>query len=319
MKFRRILCLWLVLMIALIPAGSGSGLQTAAPKTNASPAPAGTPARSAELADAAASKTASDDKLHAFVTKNAPSFGPLGSASEMEGTTLIITIMASDAVSSWNGVDETMERMLRYQKTAMSWLTSRCSEYGVTANFICDWKTYPDLLYQKTFTEELVRPDGSMYSVEKQYLIDEVPVTDLMAAYQADNVIFMFFFNTDYGTEARPWTLAYKDNDSNRICTYELMNIYVKFGDYETPPSTIAHETLHCFGAPDMYYANELITQEFVDYCAASYARDIMFTVTLGDTIIDEFTELDAYYVGLIDYSALVEEWGLGPSQHLGY
>ena len=40
-----------------------------------------------------------------------------------------------------------------------------------------------------------------------------------------------------------------------------------------------------------------------------------------GDPLaaIDAFTELDAYYVGLTDYSSDVTQWNLGPSQHFGY
>ena len=102
----------------------------------------------------------------------------------------------------------------------------------------------------------------------------------------------------------------------NKKYLNEFMNIFVKFDNVETPPSTIAHEMLHCFGAPDLYYANELIPQEFVDYCASSGTRDIMYTVALGDEITDWFTGLDAYYVGLNPYSMQVDEWNLGPSQH---
>ncbi len=329
MKRRKMICALLALVMVL---AACTGSAVSMPRTLAAPQPvrieeadggsaSGEP--DGETVDLGRGKMAGDEaygpKQSAFVTKDYPSFGPLGSASEMQGVTLIVTIQADDLLSSWGSDTATMDRMLSYQGIATRWLTARCAEWGVDAKFIYDWKENPDLFFRKSFDEELVRYDGSMYNFQKDYLVMEIPVTELMSKYAADNVIFMFFFNTGYESEVNPWTISYKDTSSNRSCNYELMNIYVKFDDVETPPSTIAHEMLHCFGAPDLYYANELISQEYVDYCVSSAARDIMFTVTLGDTIIDEFTELDAYYVGLTDYSSVVTQWNLGPSQHLGY
>ena len=318
MKSKRVwsVLVSMILMICLCVSTSAAGAE--ADKTAGSPEPLVLVETESPIhPEKEKPRDTSNPRPHAYVTSKAPTFGSLGSADKMEGTTLIVTIMANDALSSWpNGVDDTMQRMLRYQGVACRWLTDRASEYGVTANFIYDWSVNSDLLYQRTFEEELVRYDGSMYGVQKQYLVDEVPVASLMQKYQANNVIFMFFLNTDYSNEVNPWTIHYHDVAGSRSVDYEFMNIFVKFDNVETPPSTIAHEMLHCFGAPDLYYANELIPQEFVDYCASSGTRDIMYTVALGDEITDWFTGLDAYYVGLNPYSMQVDEWNLGPSQH---
>ncbi len=70
------------------------------------------------------------------------------------------------------------------------------------------------------------------------------------------------------------------------------------------------------FGAPDPYYANNVISQSYVDYCESITSGDIMFSTYIGEHISNEFTELDAYYVGLTDSSETVEAWDLGLSEH---
>lgn len=91
----------------------------------------------------------------------------------------------------------------------------------------------------------------------------------------------------------------------------------IRFGDvFDAPPATYAHEILHAFGAPDLYYVDTGIPQEFVDYCSQTGCNDIMFTVNAGETIDSDFTPIDAYYVGIGARPAEADEWGLGPSEY---
>ena len=46
-------------------------------------------------------------------------------------------------------------------------------------------------------------------------------------------------------------------------------------------------------------------------------SSDIMAKVYYGDEITNEFSKLDAYYVGLIDESSDVTKWNLGLSEHI--
>ena len=41
-----------------------------------------------------------------------------------------------------------------------------------------------------------------------------------------------------------------------------------------------------------------------------------MFTVNAGETIDNDFTPIDAYYVGIGARPAEADEWGLGPSEY---
>ena len=99
-----------------------------------------------------------------------------------------------------------------------------------------------------------------------------------------------------------------------------------------TVPAVFAHEMLHTFGAPDLYWTDtysvfELdygITKEFTDYVKENELNDIMRITWdpqtgnyLTKTIAQHITEITAYYAGLINHSDIVEEWGFDPSDHV--
>jgi hypothetical protein len=54
-----------------------------------------------------------------------------------------------------------------------------------------------------------------------------------------------------------------------------------------------------------------------VDYCGQTNSKDIMYAVNLGKEIEMIFTELCAYYVGLVDSCTEVEIWNLAKSSHI--
>lgn len=244
--------------------------------------------------------------------------GELGTAGSLRGKTLIVSIFASDRSTSWDFQNQecqnTMNDTLQDMTVATAWLSEQASKYQTAATFVYDWKADPDLKYAAVFQEQLVRSGGEMYDVQRDYIERNIDTEGLRNKYQADNVIYFFFFNTDYDNQVNPWTLGYS---SAKHCTIEFVNLYVKFDDfYDSYPATYVHEILHTFGAPDLYYANEMISQAYVDYCAKINSNDIMYTVISGDKITNAFTELDAYYVGLVDSSDEVVKWKLGKSEH---
>jgi hypothetical protein len=143
-----------------------------------------------------------------------------------------------------------------------------------------------------------------------------IDAEQLKQKYNAQNVIYILYFNTDETNTVNSWSLSDKQN-----CPVELINVFVRddIGSsyYYLSPSGFAHEILHCFGAYDLYYASNAIPQNFVDHCYNTNSCDIMFTVSVGKEITQELSELDAYYVGLVDSCPQIEEWGLGISSHI--
>ena len=255
----------------------------------------------------------SDEEYHS------PYDGSLGSAGSLCGRTLILSIFTDDADTSWDD-DSEEDSATRYDtldnlRISTSYLTDQAARFGADATFFWDWELNPDLYYRAFFSESLVTEYGDMYDVQKDWIEANINTNALKNKYRADNVLYLFFFNTDYSNQVNPWYLGYSCSPSYYI---EFCNIYVKFDDiYVTKPPSYAHEIMHCFGAHDLYYQNEFIPQKYVDHLNKTYSNDIMFTVFDSKEITNEFSELDAYYVGLCDECEEVSKWHLAPSEHI--
>ena len=245
----------------------------------------------------------------------------LGSAGSPKGTTLIISVFADELNTGWNF--ETREDraaralMLKHMESATSWLTKQIGTYGVESHFIYDWEVNPDLCYTYDFGQlALVRNDGGGYWKQENYVRDNIPSEMLKEKYKAQNIIYMFYFNTDESNNVNSWTMSNSPNIET-----EIINVFVRDdlrdSFYYMPASSLAHEIMHCFGAHDLYYASDAIPQAYVDYCKATDSKDIMYTTSLGENIPQLFTRLDAYYMGLVDNCDEVAAWGLGTSSFL--
>lgn len=241
-----------------------------------------------------------------------------GSAGFVEGTTVIVSVFANDGCTAWNFETEadlsTRDIMRKHLSSATDWLTRQIGLYGVESRFIYDWEANPDLYYTCDFGNRLlVRQDTGGYLLEETYVLENIPLEALKEKYQAQNIIYIFYFNTDESNTVRSWAVSDQNGEDT-----EIINIYARHarsdGFYYMAAATFAHEILHCFGAPDLYYASETIPQDYVDYCERTASWDIMFSTNLGETVLHLFTELDAYYLGLIDHCDEVATWGLGRS-----
>ena len=245
------------------------------------------------------------DSTEVYESKN-------GTADKIEGKTVIISIYANDELVKWNynlendnlKIDDTLNNL----KIATEYLTSEVAKYNKKAEFIYDWQLFSDLKYEATFKDNIVDNYDSKYDVQSEWIINNIDIVNIKKKYNADNIIFMYFFNT---------------NDTNTAITstynlgIDIVNIFPENKNYTIPPATYAHELLHAFGAHDLYFANAYITQEYVDYCMENTPSDIMASVYYGDEITNTFSALDAYYVGLIDSHADIEKWHLGISEHI--
>ena len=245
----------------------------------------------------------------------------LGSAGSPDATTLIVSIFANDCNTNWDFEAEedraTRSLMLSYMESAVSWLTQQIATYGAEPHFIYDWEANPDLYFTYDFDQLLlVRPDAGAYWDQEDYVLESIPSESLKEKYHAQNIIYMFYFNTDERNTVNSWSMGY-----NQYRETELINIFVRDdypgGFYYVPASSLAHEIMHCFGAYDLYYASDIISQDYVEHCIATDSMDIMYTVSFGAEIPQLFTQLDAYYMGLIDSCDEVTAWGLGKSAHL--
>lgn len=254
---------------------------------------------------------------------------PLGSAGKVEGTTVVVTVMVDDAVSKWTEADsEFIYSQKKYLCVACDYLTENFARYGTEAKFICDWEQDNELYYTGQVDVDIASNIDECEMILDELIDTNVDSNYLLDKYSADNIIYMILVNTEPSNQVTSRTYTWYEGKVN---PYEYSVMLTNL-DYETEnPSTYAHEILHNFGARDLYYADNTefgfgITEEYLDYLNKSNSNDLMFTNTNLKTgrydyekVTNEFTDLDAYYVGLIDQCDVVDEWGLIESEHIRY
>ena len=245
-----------------------------------------------------------------------------GSAVRMEGTTLLVSIFASDRDTSWDFESEQDQKVIQTTlnnlKVASAYLSEQTQRYGKELSFLYDWREAEDLAYTAEFDDSMVRQDTEKADLQIVWLCNHIDLSALAEKYQADNVLFLFFFNTDTSSitdgansELRSWCMPHRhEND----CLLELCNIYVNSYLRAMSPADYAHEILHAFGAKDLYFADEGITQDYVN--SLHFSKDIMYSTNRNsDRITSELSDLDAYYVGIAPRPAVADKWGLGLSE----
>lgn len=250
---------------------------------------------------------------------------PLGSAGELEGTTIVVSMFLDDAASSWSGADAVKFNTLKYLGIASDYIVNSAAEYGVNSNFIYDWQTNEDLYFEGSISADVAAESDDLDYQAWQCVEYTVDSESLKSKYGADNIVYMLFLNVPESNSVTSFTRNWYEGMEY---PYEMCYILCALEGEEENPSAYAHEMLHTFGAPDLYRvdddgSNYGITQEFVDELNNSNNNDIMYTnynCQTGraefDCISNEFTEIDAYYVGLTDSSSVVDEWGFEKSQH---
>lgn len=242
----------------------------------------------------------------------------LGSAKEIKGTTVIVSIFTNDLNTSFNFLDEKDAALksdcLDNLKIASQYLEGEIKNYGFNSKFIYDFNINNDLIYETSFKENLVLDTSEKYDLQNTYIKENIPVDKLLKKYKADNIIYFFFFNTPYQNKVKPVAMRY----TNEVhIENEIINLYIKFGDvYTSPPATYAHEILHTFGAHDLYVVSKNINASYVSYLASIDSNDIMYTVANSKEITNNLSDLDAYYVGLKNESMVQKKWDLAPSEH---
>lgn len=253
---------------------------------------------------------------------------PLGTCGEMEGTTLLVSVFLNDSDTSWDGCESVMYDALNYTGIATDWISTSTSAYGCNCDFIYDWTENEDLYFAGTIDTKMfgsdVNPDSVDYSAW-EFIDEYIDSQALLEKYNADNIGYMLYLNTPKSNNMTSCTRNYYEG---MAYPYEICYIYMFFDEQEEAPAGIAHEILHTFGAPDLYLEdtdgeNYGVSKSLVQELENTRSNDIMYAtydidkyISHYDKITNDFTELDAYYVGIIDSCDFVNEWNLQPSQH---
>ena len=238
-----------------------------------------------------------------------------GSAGNINGTTIVITLFVSDVEYGWDVKTyddvQRIDTVNEYLSMAGDYLEDQVSRYGGEAVFITDFISNKDLAYYIRVNRNMENAelDGDYGANEEALWInidEQIDVDALKAKYQADNAVFLAVFNTDVTNPAitctRNWYPGI-ESDNEIVFLY-----YIDYGQVN-PPAVYAHEILHTFSAPDLYAADPDfgITSRNLSGLQDKYPNDIMLTCSdlstgeyVYDRITNDITEVTASYIGLI-------------------
>lgn len=248
----------------------------------------------------------------------------LGTAKELDGNIAVVSVFVNTSYYPWDFDRLTESEAYGYYcqclRVGTEYLEQECAKYGHHPKFIWDWEHYP-LFYDPNLDLDPSDSNNLDYPAW-DYIEKEVDTAGILEATDAQQIIYMFVFNTPLDFNVTSCTRNYYEGMEY---PYEICYMFMGCdGAYESPSPT-AHEILHTFGAPDLYMTDEEygITQEYVDYATQNRINDIMRDTcdpntgkSVYDSVKNEITDITAYYVGLTDYSETVEQWGFYPSQH---
>ncbi len=246
--------------------------------------------------------------------------GTHGTAKYMEGRTVVVSVFASDTGTSWDFKRDIERYSMCYQdlRIACEWLSEQAAAYGVNAEFVWDWLTYYDLFYVHTFSQNMV-VYPSNYSSYFDCIDSEIPTDELLRKYNADNILYIFHYNTPTWNPVGSHAFPFDDLEDN-TCGFELVVMYSGLFDSLASPAVYAHEMLHLFGVPDMYAENpgNQMSESFIRWYQQHYPRDIMAGAASYEYswINFTFSELTAYYAGLCERPYEVGAWGLRLSEY---
>jgi len=251
---------------------------------------------------------------------------PRGSAKVLDGKTVVVSIFANDYVCEWDFTKEADVEMRNKAKAdlgvALDYISSESKKWGKNAEFVYDWEADPDLYAERNIPYEACNDEFWTSRSTKRILEHTFDSDALLERYAADNIFFIFHFNTPLEHQCSSYavnSLIYSNH------YYEYCVINMTFMGGFTSPTEYAHEILHLFGVLDFYMADDSfgISQEFVDYCAENYPDELMYITyeNVGklppDRITATINEFTAYYIGWTDHSDEQERFGMHISEHV--
>lgn len=246
-----------------------------------------------------------------------PFVSPRGSCNSIDGVTVLVSIFVNDPVHSWNydlkADYESYSRIYWRLKTASEWLTWQAQRYQANPRIIWDWHNQPYLYYFYT-SDHYLCDQSYTYDELRTYIQKNINLKQIKDYYKADNVIFFAMYNQDINANKGGYAWSW-DFNANAGQDYALEIIWITDEDSGLTVSAagLAHEMMHCFGAIDLYASSSHVPKAYVDHLSAVKSKDIMYTIDYHtpDTIGEVFSDLDAYYMGLLPASLDQERWGL--------
>ena len=258
----------------------------------------------------------------------------LGSARALTGRVGVVSIFASDPGSQWDmedkGDKERIDNILTALNTACTYLKENASRYGVEVDIDYAKNTESPLFITGDFKNVVNDLNGGRW--ERIDLADFIKGNcDMNDKY--DSVVYLFFTDDykdkfDQDDYVRVWSFA--DYVYDKALTYPYEMCFLPYGLYESgiSASVIAHEMMHCFGAPDLYQEDSFginygTSNISIEYVEENIPNEIMLIQhelgtekSYSDRITNEISDITAYYIGWLPTLDLVDELKMTHSQH---
>lgn len=259
--------------------------------------------------------------------EQAPSVDKRGSARVLDGNIIVVSIFADDHLCAWDFESDediaTRDETLENLTFALDFLSEQSKKWGKNAEFIYDWKENPDLSYQRGVPLRASTFEFKTSNYFNKIVNITIDSDLLLEKYDAQNILYIYFFNTDFTNESTAQAFPYFPKESGYY--NETIGLPLKNNGQSISATVYAHEILHLFGAPDYYKGNSTfgVTDEYIEYCQKNHPKELMLTTKdenkkyVHGEVTAEINEITAYYVGWTDYSKEVEEFGLPQSTHI--
>lgn len=247
-----------------------------------------------------------------------------GYCSDFNGKTAVVSIFLDDKNYSWEKNPKGPQEILDKLEAATDWLSKQSKKYGGKGSYIYDFTENDDLYYETSKNIKCTDADA-MADYLEEFIDKNIDYDAILESYNADNVLCAFYVNSNNKVTVTDWTIKWEEDSEN---DYEYCFFCNEVEDGKLTPATITHKFMHAYGAPDLYSAdedgyNKGITQEYVDKLENEESNNIMFTTfeqytnePIYDKVTNEFSEVDAYYVGILNSSDVVNEWGFDSSEY---
>lgn len=243
---------------------------------------------------------------------------PLGTAKKPSGKVILMSIFTDEVSYTWkNSDDSEKDECLKKIKTAAEWIEENALRYGNNIEFIYNWKEDDRLIKETVFNSHIDNYDACVKCGE--YIDDSIDVKSLLEDFNADSIIFLFFFNSPdvYGTSN--FAIAYHDGSEY---PYECCLLYSNAGKRKNDATVYAHEILHTFGTIDLYRQNpsyNLIDEAYTEL-KENCQDDIMDDTTHDpprEDIVRKLSDFDAYYIGWLSDLEFVDKYNLRKSDYI--
>jgi hypothetical protein len=239
-----------------------------------------------------------------------------GSATSLRGRVYALAVFISTPDSPWDPAAK--ERMLLKQDIAEAWLVEEARQHDVDLAFERGVLGEKSDVVMDTIVQGAGSGDEPVDLVSrvlaKAGYSDPPALHGWAARYkQCDHVMVLLYANVS----GIGYSMSFAEGMSRELYFLEGMMLYRDYPDgNELAPASIAHETLHLFGAWDLYETFEQ-TADRARKAAQLFGDDIMHR-TSYDIEELEVGELSAWRVGWNDEPETYFEWFRTPGGQYG-